>query len=153
MALFKRTPLCFELQASNRFKDPRMRELMDYMRRPTGKTVPKKIAKYWDALKLTDDDQRLRRERFQIGHMLGIYWETVVRWMMMRAKRDAVALHTPLFLLQAADQAAPHMPKDIAKKLMNNPNPEDTGGMHEMIAVHLDMRVVYYTPSTRINSL
>jgi hypothetical protein len=36
MALFKRTPLCFELQGSNRFKDPRMRQLMDFMRHPTG---------------------------------------------------------------------------------------------------------------------
>ena len=73
--------------------------------------------------------------------MLGIYWETVVRWMMMRAKRDAVALQTPLFLLQAADQAMPQMAKDIAKKLMNKSNPKDTGGMHGMLAMHLGMRV------------
>ena len=59
----------------------------------------------------------------------------------MRARRDAVALQTPLFLLQAADHAVPHMPTDIAKKLMNKANPKDTGMMHGMLAVHLGMRV------------
>ena len=141
MTLFKQTPLCFELQASNRFTDPRMRRLMDFMRHPTGKRVPQDIATSWESLELGAGDERMRQERFQTGHMLAIYWETVARWMMMRARRDAVALQTPLFLLQAADHAVPHMPTDMAKKLMNKANPKDTGMMHGMLAVHLGMRV------------
>ena len=87
------------------------------------------------------DDVRLREERFQIGHMIGIYWATVARWMMMRAKRDAAALRTPLFLVQAADVSKPPMPLEVAKKLMNIANPKDNGGMHGMFALHVGMHI------------
>ena len=50
--------------------------------------------------------------------------------MMLRAKRDAVALHTPLILVQAADVSTPTMPLAAAKKLMNVANPKDSGNMH-----------------------
>ena len=73
--------------------------------------------------------------------MIAIYWETVARWMMMRAKRDAKARGTPLFLIQAADESVPAMPVHMAKKLMNKANPKDTGLMHGMFAAHLGMRV------------
>lgn len=73
--------------------------------------------------------------------MIGIYWETVARWMVMRARRDAAALQTPLFLIQAADESVPPMPMNVAKKLMNKANPKDTGRMHGMLAAHLGMRV------------
>ena len=73
--------------------------------------------------------------------MLGIYWETCGRWALMRARRDAAALRTPLYLIQAADRAQPPMPRADAAKLMNHYNPHDTGGMHGILAVHLGMRV------------
>ena len=84
---------------------------------------------------------RLRQERFQIGHMIAIYWATVARWMMMRARRDAAALRTPLFLVQAADITKPTMPITTAKKLMNVANPSKCGGMHGMLALHVGMRI------------
>ena len=59
----------------------------------------------------------------------------------MRAKRDAAALGTPLFLLQAADVSKPLMPLEVAKKLMKKANPKDTGGMHGFLPVHLGMRL------------
>ena len=59
----------------------------------------------------------------------------------MRARRDAAALKTPLFLLQAADSASPPLPKDMANKLLNHFNPHDTGKMHGMMPLHLGMRV------------
>ena len=34
MKLFCRTPLCFELQATNRFKEPKLQKLMAFMRAP-----------------------------------------------------------------------------------------------------------------------
>jgi hypothetical protein len=83
----------------------------------------------------------LREERFQNGHMIAIYWETVSRWIMMRAKRDAAALRTPLFLVQAAVASSPAMPLDMAAKLMNKAAPRETGGMHGLLPMHLGMRV------------
>ena len=86
-------------------------------------------------------DERLREPRFQQGHMLAMFWETCGPWMAMRAKHDALALHTPLFCLQAADQSTPRMDKKDAAKLLNHYNPHDTGGMHGMFQVHLGMKV------------
>ena len=140
MKLFCCAPLCFELQATNRFKEPRLRDLMQFMRHPA-KTLPRAIQSSWESICLTDGDRRLRAERFQKGHMLAIYWETVSRWMMMRATRDAAALETPLFLLQAADASSPAMPMDVAAKLMNKAAPRETGGMHGLLPIHLGMRV------------
>ena len=105
MKVFCQTPierLCFEFQASNRIKEPKLRALMDFTRSPP-KKIPHEIQAHWDSIQLKDDDPRLRQERFQVGHMIGIYWATVARWMMMRAQRDAKALSTPLILVQAAD--------------------------------------------------
>ena len=59
----------------------------------------------------------------------------------MRARRDEVALRTPLYLIQAADRAQPPMPRADAAKLMNHYIPHDTGGMHGILAMHLGVRV------------
>jgi len=88
-----------------------------------------------------DNDERLGEERFQTGHMIAIYWATVARWIMMRTKRDAVALRTPLVLVQAADVTKPTMTIAAAKKLMNVPNPKDSGGMHGMLPLHVGMHI------------
>ena len=90
---------------------------------------------------MKDDKKRLGEERFQTGHMIAIYWATVARWIMMRAKRDAVALRTPLVLVQAADVSRPTMPVAEAKKFMNVVNPKDSGGMHGMLPLHVGMRI------------
>eukprot|EP00959_Pyramimonas_sp_CCMP1952_P097348 2034999-Pyramimonas_sp.AAC.1 len=42
-----------------------------------------------NAMQLKPDDRRFREERFQNGHMIGSCWDTVARWMNMRAQRDA----------------------------------------------------------------
>jgi len=140
MKLFCNVPFCFEFQASNRIKEPKLRALMNFIRDPP-RRFPAEIKAHWEAIQLKEDDARLREERFQIGHMIGIYWATVARWMMMRAKRDAAALRTPLFLVQAADVSKPTMPLAAAKKLMNVANPKDSGGMHGMLPVHVGMRI------------
>ena len=68
-------------------------------------------------------------------------WETCSPWVMMRARRDALALKTQFFLLQAADSASPPLTKQMAKKLLNVYNPHETGHMHGMLPLHLGMRV------------
>jgi hypothetical protein len=140
MSLFCRTPLCFELKESNRFQDDDLSALMDYIRSPTDGVHPK-LEAIWQSIQLKESDNRLQEERFQNGHMIAIYWETVARWINMRAKRDAKALKVPLYLIQSADSSSPRMSVDKAKKLMNRANPRNTGGMHGMLAVHVGMKI------------
>ena len=138
MRLFCHTPLCFELRATSRFKDPKLRDMIAFMRCPTA-TLPQHIGGYWNSIQMRQSDTRLCEERFQIGHMLAIYWDTVSRWMMMRARRDAATLQMPLFVLQAADSCSPAMPRDLVGKLLNRPNPKDTGSIHGILLVHVGM--------------
>ena len=63
MKLFCNTLLCFELQASNRFADERLRDLMNFMRAPT-RTLPPAIARAWEDIQLLQDDARLRQKNF-----------------------------------------------------------------------------------------
>jgi len=139
MKFFCATPICFELQASNRFKDKELTDLMNFMRTPTSAALPANIAKTWRKIQMRLRDARLREERFQNGHMLAWFWDTVARWVTMRAKRDAATLNQLLYLVQAADASVP--PMDLAAKLMNKVNPGDTGGMHGILPLHIGMRV------------
>jgi len=149
--LFLRTRLCYELSGTNRFRSDAggrdLKELIAFMRAPTAETTPEyeRARGLWDSIRLDSShdqvDARLRESRFQEGHMLGIYWETVAPWAVQRARRDARALQTPLFLLQAADHASPPLPKAVAAKLMNHYNPLETGGIHGIFPAHLGMSV------------
>ena len=143
--LLRANPLCFELRVTNRFKDEKLKKLMAFMRSPQ-LTLPADIRQYWLDIQAQDSDPRLLADRFQTGHMLAIYWETAARWVMMRARRDAAALKTPLFLIQAADSADRHMPRDDCAKLVSQYNPYETGHMHGMLGVHLGMRVRLLAP-------
>ena len=105
------------------------------MRQPTQPRTKafRAAAECWEQIRARDSrvegveaDDRLRAPRFQNGYMLGIYWETCGRWALMRARRDAAALRTPLYLIQAADRAQPPMPRADAAKLMNHDNPHET---------------------------
>ena len=141
MKSFCDTPLCFELQATNRFKDPDLADLMNYMRKPKKGKVPPKIAETWRRIQMKPNDPRLGEERFQTGHMIAWFWDTVARWMMMRARRDAASLGRVLYLVQAADKSSPSLPVDLAAKLVNRVNPGDTGGIHGMLPLHVGMRI------------
>ena len=141
MKFFCDTALCFELQATNRFKDPDLADLMNFMRNPKKGRVPKKIADTWNRIQMKPNDRRLGEDRFQTGHMIVWFWDTVARWMMMRARRDAASLRQVLYLVQAADQSSPPLPVDMAAKLVNCVNPGDTGSMRGMLPLHVGMRV------------
>ena len=138
--LFMQTPLCFELVTTNRFKDARLRRLMEFMRTP-GRKIPGDIAEYWQLIQGKHDDPRFYEERFIFGHKLAIYWETVSPWMMQRARQDAAIFRKPLYLLQAADTSTPALTRDMAAKLMNAYNPQETGHMHGLLALHEGMQV------------
>ena len=53
MKLFCRTPLCFELQESNRIKEPKLRALMNFMRDPPKKITPE-IEELWKSIQLKE---------------------------------------------------------------------------------------------------
>jgi hypothetical protein len=154
--LFKETPLCFELQGTNRFKDgPQgLSMLIQFLRSP-GAAIPDEVRAAWRRIVAMSEglDPRFQEQRFQCGHMIGIYLETVGRWAMMRARRDASALRAPLFLLQAADKTSPHMPTAMAAKLMNHYNPHGTGHMHGLLAVYLGTRVRFLVAADKVNLL
>ena len=129
MRLFCRMPLCFELTESNRFKDARLRDLMTFMRNPKDK-LPDDIKQNWEHICAKPDDPRLRQENFVDGHMMGIYWDTVSRWMNMRAARDAQVYNVPLYWIQAADRVDKAMDIQTAAKMLNVANPKHTGTSH-----------------------
>ena len=79
MRAFCDTPLCFELQATNRFKNPDLADLMNFMRKPKKGRVPKNIADTWNRIQMKPNDRRLGDERFQTGHMIAWFWDTVAR--------------------------------------------------------------------------
>jgi len=149
--LFLRTRQCYELSGTNRFRSAAggrdLKELIAFMRAPAAESSQeyKRAKTFWDTIRAegtaTTVHPRLRERRFQEGYMLGIYWETVAPWSMMRARHDAHALHTPLFLLQAADHATPPLLKPSAAKLLNHYNPSETGGIHGIFAAHIGMQV------------
>ena len=141
---FMDTHEIFELRETKRFKDARLAKLISFMRNPTGK-IPADVAEYWEAIQYKPGDTRLQEDRFQDGHMLAIYWETVARWVTMRARRDAESLETPVFVLQAADSSE-GLTLDLAAKLLNRPSPYETGHMHGIFLVHLGMHVRLLVP-------
>ena len=71
----------------------------------------------------------------------------------MRTKRDAKALRTPLYLVQASDSSSPETPQGTAKKLMNKANPKYTDGMHGMLPIHLGMKIRILHPHVLGNGL
>ena len=113
--------------------------------KPESSDAYRRVAELWQTILVKEEggqiDERLRQPRFQRGHMLAMFWETCGPWMAMRARRDARALLTPLFCLQAADRSSPPMQKEDAAKLLNHYNPHETGGIHGMLLLHLGMRI------------
>jgi len=149
--LFLGTKLCYELTGTNRFRADaggrELKELIEFMRdpKPEHSEEYRRAKHLWDSIRIESGpgnlDPRFHERRFQEGHMLAMFWETVAPWTVLRAKHDARALSTPLFLLQAADHAVPALSADMAAKLTNHYNPLQTGGMHGMLVVHVGMRV------------
>ena len=133
-------------------KEPKLLALMEFIREPCEK-IPPEISASWNSILLKDSDSRLQEERFQNGHMIATHWETVARWIIMRAKRDAKALKVPLYLIQSADSFSPSMTVYMAKKLMNKPNPRHSGGMHGILPIYLGMKIRILPPHVLANGL
>ena len=85
-------------------------------------------------------DPRHSDERFRCGYGMGMYWETISRWIPQRAMRDARALGVPVVFLQAADECNT-IDRAAAARLLNVPNPHNTGHIHGVLPGHVGMWV------------
>eukprot|EP00959_Pyramimonas_sp_CCMP1952_P322287 6743802-Pyramimonas_sp.AAC.1 len=58
-----------------------------------GKPFPPEVWSAWETTLAPDSHgvlgPRRQRENFRLGYGVGIYWETVTRWINARARRDA----------------------------------------------------------------
>eukprot|EP00959_Pyramimonas_sp_CCMP1952_P376654 7888962-Pyramimonas_sp.AAC.1 len=62
---------------------------------------------------------------------MGIYWETLARWINTRARGDARRLGVPLVSLHAADERNRIQGDPVAgRRLQNVPNMRKTGAFH-----------------------
>ncbi len=105
--VFSQIPCAFELKGTRRFElGGPLITFLGCMRE--GKPSPPEVWSAWEKTLATDNrgvlDPRHQRENFRLGYGMGISWETLVRWMNTRARRDARRLGVPLVFLQAADE-------------------------------------------------
>jgi hypothetical protein len=147
--VFRAIENVFELRGTRRFVagDPLI-EFLQCMRRgpdpATGKTFPDQVWAAFEQTWATDKDDvldpRHQEARFQEGYGMGIYWETLARWIPKRAQLDARKLGKPLVFLQCVDEAG-GMDDATAWRFLNQFNIYNTGKMHGVLPVHEGMRL------------
>ena len=71
---------------------------------------------------------------------MSIYWASLARMLFRRAVLDATRGSVPLVLLQCADECS-DLEKDVAFRLLSQPNPNRTGHMHGVLPCHVGMEV------------
>ena len=85
-------------------------------------------------------DERHSQDKFRHGFGLGIYWDTLARWIPERARLDARRCGVPLVFLQAADECNT-IDRSAALRLLEVPNMHNTGNIHGVLPIHVGMRV------------
>ena len=71
---------------------------------------------------------------------VAIYWDTVARWITLRARRDASALGVPLVFLLSADECNT-INGEAARRLLSVANVHNTGHIPGVLPAHIGMRV------------
>ena len=142
------------LDGTKRFKDTALPALLGCLRR--GQALP---AAVWEALRArfiaqgTDGnctvERRLQEPLFLDGHEVGIFWDTVARWIPRRCRRDAQRLNAPILHCQARDDCS-NRPFNsmsdteklcLTERLLKRTNIHYTGHMHGVVSLHVGMRV------------
>ena len=83
------------------------------------------------------------------GDEIGIYWDTVGRWIPRRVGRDAQRLHVPVLHVQARDDCSnfPFSAMDtdtreiVTEHILTKTNMTLTGNLHGIFSAHVGMRV------------
>ena len=141
--VFGAIPHVFELRGTKRFKagDPLI-DFLGCMR--AGRRIPARVWKLFERRFASDRngqlDPRHQQPKFSQGFGLGLYWETLSRWMTQRARRDARDRNVPLVSLQAVDECNT-IDRSAAQRLLNVPNMHQTGNIHGVMPGHVGMRV------------
>ena len=151
--VFARISLVFELKGTKRFEagDPLI-EFLACMR--TGRRFPEPVwAAFAHTFAADNDgsgrtDPRHAEPNFRDGYGMAIYWEALVRWMSQRARRGAREAQVPLVFLQAVDECNT-IDGDAARRLLNVPNPHNTGHIHGVLPVYAGMEVRF---TAKVNS-
>ena len=141
--VFSRIPCVIELQGTKRFVpgDPLI-QLLQCMRR--GMCIPEVIWSAFEKTFASDShpdkeptlDPRHNELRFLEGYGMGMYWETLARWITKRARRDACKLGIPLVCLQAADECQT-LDRAAYARLLNVANIYNTGRIHGVLPAHV----------------
>ena len=143
------------LTGTKRFLDDDLPKLLQCLR--SGKVMPRALWKSLEAqfCKLGEEgdedaaEQRLTQPRWLDGDEIGIYWETVGRWIPRRVRRDAQRLNVPVLHIQARDNCSNFpfsaMDKDtresVTEHILTKSNITLTGNMHGIFSAHVGMRV------------
>ncbi|CAK0887182.1 unnamed protein product [Prorocentrum cordatum] len=143
--VFSQIPCVFELKGTKRFEpgDPLI-AFLGCMRE--GKRFPPEVWSAWEKTLASDNhgvlDPRHQHENFRLGYGMGIYWETLARWINTRARRDARRLGVPLVFLQAVDECGTIQGEpDAGRRLLNVPNMHKTGDIHGVLPARVGMEV------------
>ena len=143
--VFSQIPCVFELKGTKRFEpgDPLI-TFLGCMRE--GKPFPPEVWSAWEKTLASDNhgvlDPRHQHENVRLGYGMGIYWETLSRWIKTRARRDAGRLGVPLVFLQAVDEGGTIQgDPDTGRRLLNVPNMHKTGDIHGVLPAHVGMEV------------
>ena len=143
MHLFKTIPHIFELRGTKRFKpgDPLI-DFLDCMRQ--GKRIQPRVWAAFEQTFASDNhgvrDPRHTQPNFCLGYGLALYWDTLARWIPVRARAEATSCGVPLVFLQAVDQCNTITPED-ARRLLNVPNAHNTGNIPGVLPAHEGMMV------------
>ena len=94
-------------------------------------------------------EPRLTHPFWLDGDEIGIYWETVARWIHRRVRRDSQRLKVPLLHVQAKDDCSNipfstmecDMRVSVTEHILTKSNMTLTGNMHGVFSLHIGMEV------------
>lgn len=142
--VFKEIPDVFELRGTMRFKpqDPLI-EILQCMR--DGRPMSDNLWNQFEERVVRDEgpgvvDRRLDSEKFRSGYCMSIHWSSLIRMMYRRAVLDARRRQERLVFLQAADTCL-EMDHETRLRLLNQPNPYNTGMIHGILPCFVGMNI------------
>jgi len=143
--MFQRIKNVHILQGGKRFVDDDLPMLLNCMR--AGRPIPEELWKkvLEQRIRVDGPDDRLNKPEVLNGDECGIAWQTVSRWMMARAKRDAKRAKQVLYVVPAIDvhsgTASRALNNAVREALLRHPNAMETGKMMGMCPLHIGMRI------------
>ena len=142
--LFKQIPDVFELRGTMRFKpqDPLI-EILHCMR--GGHPMPESLWSQFQERVVRDEtpgvvDARLNSDKFRSGYCMSIHWSSLIRMMYRRTVLEARRRKERLVFLQALDTSL-ELERDTKLRLLNQPNPYNTGMIHGILPCFVGMEI------------